>query len=115
MYGKLRIFQLYFPVDIGIVLDKVDKRIAEVRQGTSQCDHDGIVEMGTVIDEYVDPVAVEDFIQKFGRVDQLVVCIQFRRVVSKGAELEEVLHIPFGNGDVHIESDYTRVGKQCLM
>ena len=78
MHGKLRIFQFYFPVDIGIVLNETDKLIIEVRQGASQYGHDGLVEMGTVIDEYVNPVAVEDVIQKFGGVDQLVVFVQFR-------------------------------------
>ena len=57
-------------MDFGIVLNEVYKLITEVWQAASQCGHDGVVEMGAVIDEYVDPVAVENVIQKFGRVDQ---------------------------------------------
>lgn len=78
VYGILRIGLFDCLVDIGIVLNEVDKLITEVRHAASQCRHDGVVEMGAVIDEYVDPVAVENVSQKFGRVDQLVVFVQFR-------------------------------------
>ena len=78
MYGKLRIGLFDCLVDIGIVLNEVDKLITEVWQAASQCGHDGVVEMGTVLDEYFDPVAVENFSLNFGRVDQLVIFVQLR-------------------------------------